>query len=61
MSYHLNPAISNLSLKGPYCKVASVADLVSATDGHRQIVKFHEDFDDDALIVLEETSYRYSI
>lgn len=41
----------------PYDKVASVADLVSATDGRRQIVKFHGDFDDDASIVLDETSY----
>ncbi len=41
----------------PYDKVASVADLVSVTDGHRQIVKFHGDFDDDASIVLDETSY----
>tara|TARA_Y100000780_G_C13691477_1_gene419717 strand:+ start:4307 stop:5059 length:753 start_codon:yes stop_codon:yes gene_type:complete len=41
----------------PYDKVASVADLVSVTDGRRQIVKFHGDFDDDASIVLDETSY----
>lgn len=41
----------------PYDKVANVADLVSVTDGHRQIVKFHGDFDDDASIVLDETSY----
>lgn len=41
----------------PYDKVASVADLVSVTDGLRQIVKFHGDFDDDASIVLDETSY----
>ncbi|EKM95447.1 sir2 domain-containing protein [Stutzerimonas degradans] len=41
----------------PYDKVASVADLVSAADGRRQIVKFHGDFDDDASIVLDETSY----
>ena len=41
----------------PYVKVASVADLVSATEGQRQIIKFHGDFDDDASIVLDETSY----
>jgi len=41
----------------PYDKIASVADLVSATEGRRQIVKFHGDFDDDASIVLDETSY----
>jgi hypothetical protein len=40
-----------------YCKIASVADLVTAAEGHRQIVKFHGDFDDDASIVLDETSY----
>jgi hypothetical protein len=40
-----------------YSKVASVADLVALTDGQRQIVKFHGDFDDDASIVLDETSY----
>jgi len=41
----------------PYDKIASVADLVSVTEGRRQIVKFHGDFDDDASIVLDETSY----
>lgn len=40
-----------------YDKIASVADLVSVTDGRRQIVKFHGDFDSDASIVLGETSY----
>lgn len=41
----------------PYDKIANVADLVSATEGRRQIVKFHGDFDDEASIVLDETSY----
>jgi hypothetical protein len=41
----------------PYDKIASVADLVSATEGRRQIVKFHGDFDDETSIVLDETSY----
>ncbi len=41
----------------PYSKIASVADLVSVVDDRRQIVKFHGDFDDDASIVLDETSY----
>jgi hypothetical protein len=40
-----------------YDKIASVADLVSVNDGHRQIIKFHGDFDSDASIVLDETSY----
>lgn len=43
--------------KVPFKKIASVGDLVTATDEHRQIVKFHGDFDDDASIVLDETSY----
>lgn len=41
----------------PYDKIASVADLVSAAEGRRQIVKFHGDFDDESSIVLDETSY----
>lgn len=41
----------------PYDKVAKVSDLVSVTDGRRQIVKLHGDFDDDASIVLSETSF----
>jgi hypothetical protein len=41
----------------PYDKIASVADLVRVTEGRRQIIKFHGDFDDDAPIVLDETSY----
>lgn len=40
-----------------YDKIASVADLVAVTDGRRQIVKFHGDFDADTSIVLDETSY----
>jgi hypothetical protein len=40
-----------------YDKIASVADLVSVRDGHRQIIKFHGDFDSDESIVLDETSY----
>jgi hypothetical protein len=40
-----------------YDKIASVADLVSVRDGHRQIIKFHGDFDADDPIVLDETSY----
>lgn len=43
--------------KVDYSKIASVSDLVTATEGQRQIVKFHGDFDDDASIVLDETSY----
>ncbi|EYS98167.1 hypothetical protein CF68_22390 [Cupriavidus sp. SK-4] len=40
-----------------YDKIASVADLVSVTNGRRQIVKLHGDFDADDSIVLDETSY----
>ncbi|WP_028456245.1 SIR2 family NAD-dependent protein deacylase [Chitinilyticum litopenaei] len=40
-----------------YDKIASVADLVSVTNGRRQIIKFHGDFDADDSIVLDETSY----
>jgi hypothetical protein len=40
-----------------YGKIASVADLVTVEERQRQIVKFHGDFDDDASIVLDETSY----
>lgn len=40
-----------------YQKIASVADMVKAKAGVRQIVKFHGDFDDDHSIVLDETSY----
>lgn len=40
-----------------YDKIASVADLVSVTDGRRQIIKLHGDFDSDDSIVLDETSY----
>ena len=38
-------------------KIAKVSDLVSASEGGRQIVKLHGDFDDDASIVLGETSF----
>lgn len=40
-----------------YDKIASVADLVSVTNGRRQIIKFHGDFDADDSLVLDETSY----
>lgn len=40
-----------------YDKIASVADLVSVTNGRRQIIKFHGDFDSDDSLVLDETSY----
>lgn len=40
-----------------YDKIASVADLVSVTEGRRQIIKLHGDFDADDSIVLDETSY----
>lgn len=40
-----------------YDKIASVVDLVCVTDGRRQIIKLHGDFDSDASLVLDETSY----
>lgn len=40
-----------------YDKIASVADLVSVTEGQRQIIKLHGDFDADDSLVLDETSY----
>jgi hypothetical protein len=41
----------------PYDRIAIVADLARVNENRRQIVKFHGDFDDDASIVLGETSY----
>lgn len=41
----------------PYSKIASVGDLALTARSKPQIVKFHGDFDDDASIVLDETSY----
>jgi hypothetical protein len=41
----------------PYVKIANAADLAKARAGLRSIVKFHGDFDDDATIVLDESSY----
>ncbi len=40
-----------------YDKIKSVADLVRLTEGHRQIIKLHGDFDLEDSIVLDETSY----
>lgn len=40
-----------------YTKVANVGDLSNVAKDKTQIVKFHGDFDDDASIVLDETSY----
>lgn len=40
-----------------YVKISNVRDLAKATDGVRQIVKFHGDLDDGPSIVLDETSY----
>ena len=40
-----------------YDRIASVADMVAVSDGHRQIIKFHGDFAADESIVLYETSY----
>ena len=40
-----------------YDKIKSVADLVRLTEGRRQIIKLHGDFDLEESIVLDETSY----
>lgn len=40
-----------------YDKIASAADLATAANDRRQIIKFHGDFDADDSIVLDETSY----
>lgn len=40
-----------------YTKIANVADLLEARAGVTQIVKFHGDFDDDASLVLTESSF----
>lgn len=40
-----------------YDKIVRVADLVSITEGRRQIVKLHGDLTDEESIVLDETSY----
>ncbi len=40
-----------------YVKVAHVGDLTKVEPGLVQIVKFHGDFEDDASIVLTESSY----
>jgi len=41
----------------PYVKIANVGDLIGLRPGATQIVKFHGDFEDDASIVLTESSY----
>jgi hypothetical protein len=41
----------------PYTKVAKAGDLLHVSPEKTQIVKFHGDFDDDASIVLDESSY----
>lgn len=41
----------------PYSKVANAADLVALTEEKRHIIKLHGDFDDDASIVLDESSF----
>lgn len=40
-----------------YDKVSKVSDLVATADGRRQIVKLHGDLEDDASIVLSESSF----
>jgi hypothetical protein len=41
----------------PYAKVAGIGDIAMARPGVTQIVKFHGDPDDDASMVLSESSY----
>ena len=41
----------------PYTRIVSVADLARIQPGTTQIVKFHGDLEDDATIVLDESSY----
>jgi len=41
----------------PYTKIAHVGDLLEVRPGVTQIIKFHGDFDDDASLVLTESSY----
>ena len=41
----------------PFTKIVSVADLARIQPGATQIIKFHGDLDDDATIVLDESSY----
>ena len=43
--------------KVPYTKIVSVADLARIQPGATQIIKFHGDLEDDATIVLDESSY----
>lgn len=41
----------------PYVRIVSVADLARIRPDVTQIIKFHGDFEDEASIVLDETSY----
>lgn len=41
----------------PFVKIVNVADIAKSSDDKTQIVKLHGDFDDDASIVLTESSY----
>lgn len=43
--------------KRPYTKISGVGDLSKISSDTTQIIKFHGDFDNDASIVLDETSY----
>ena len=43
--------------KVKYTKIVSVADLAKLRPGATQIIKFHGDLEDDASIVLDESSY----
>lgn len=43
--------------QAPYVKIVSVADLARIRPDVTQIIKFHGDFENDASIVLDESSY----
>lgn len=40
-----------------FIKIASVSDMTEIRKDQTQVIKFHGDFDDDASIVLDESSY----
>ncbi len=41
----------------PFHKIVNIGDFAKVDDGTVEIIKFHGDFEDDASIVLDETSY----
>jgi hypothetical protein len=41
----------------PYAKIANAKQMADAVDGVTHIVKYHDEFDDDASLVLTETDF----